>query len=220
MDTKLENKELPLISVVIPMYNRESSIERCVNSVLSQSYSNIEVLVVDDASTDNSVAVANYIRDNRLRIIPSGKKVYAQGARNIGIKNARGEWVIFLDSDDELTNDSILYRYKILEIYPDADFIYGDAIIGKDNVVQFKNINNDTPDKIKKYIFRELCLCNFSVIMARKLCIEKINYLDEEYEAWQDDSIVLSFITKNFGLKHCGKAVVKLYASNNQIKKK
>jgi len=212
MDTQSKVIKLPIISVVIPMCNREYSILRCVNSVLTQSYSNIEVLVVDDISTDNSVSIVNSINDSRLRVIVSDKKVYAQGARNIGIKNAKGDWIVFLDSDDELTTDSILNRYEILEMYPDTDMIYGNVIAG-----QYKNFNNNTQSEIRKNVFKELSLCCFIVIMVRKTCIEKIGYLDEKYKAWQDDSLVLSLIKNNFKLKHCGKIVAKINVSDNQI---
>jgi glycosyltransferase involved in cell wall biosynthesis len=213
MGKNLNDEEFPLISVIIPMYNRERSIVRCVNSVLSQSYTNLEILVVDDASTDNSVSIVNSVKDKRLRVLTSDIKIFAQGARNLGVKNAKGNWIVFLDSDDELTQDSILNRYRVLKKYPDADFIYGDIV----NIECFKNLNTATQQEFQKYIFRELSLCAFSEIMVKKSCIEKIGYLDEKYKAWQDDSFVVSSIKKGFILKHSGGNVSKHHSDDNQI---
>lgn len=203
----------PLISVVIPMYNRKKTIDRCLNSVLTQSYKNLEIILIDDCSTDNTI---DYIRnthtDQRICLIQLETNSGAQKARNTGIKKANGEWIVFLDSDDELTEDSISYRYNILEKNSDVDLIYGDIING-----QFKNINSMSNIELRKYIFKELSLCPFSVIMARKNCIEKIGYLDEKYLAWQDDSFIINFVKNNFRLIHCETAVAKMGASDNKI---
>jgi len=212
MDKKAKIEMLSLISVVIPMYNRQNTIERCVSSVLIQSYTNIEILVIDDASTDNSVAIVNSMKDSRVRLIVSDKKIYAQGARNLGIRNAQGDWIVFLDSDDELTADSILNRYKTLERYSNIDFIYGDPV-----GVHFKNLNDRTINEIRKYIFRELCLCAFSEMMVKKSRLEQVGFLDEKYKAWQDDSLVISFVKEGFTLRHCECIVAEHFSSDNQI---
>jgi glycosyltransferase involved in cell wall biosynthesis len=203
----------PLVSVVIPMYNRKKTIDYCLNSVLSQSYENLEIILVDDYSVDGT---ADYIRntytDKRIRLIQLEINGGAQKARNPGIKNANGEWIAFLDSDDELTKDSISNRYDLLKGNPKVDLIYGDTID-----VTFKNINSMSDIELKKYIFKELCLCPFSVIMARKSCIEEIGCLDENFLAWQDDSFIISFVKNNFRLMHCESAIAKMRGSDNRI---
>ncbi|MFT6407545.1 MAG: glycosyltransferase involved in cell wall biosynthesis [Arenicella sp.] len=92
--------ELPLVSVVIPVYNVERYIEEALDSVLAQTYQNIEVLIVDDASPDKSISIVqvNY-SDPRIRIIRQENRGLA-GARNTGIRNANGRYLAFLDSDD------------------------------------------------------------------------------------------------------------------------
>lgn len=202
----------PLISVVIPMYNRKKTIERCLNSVLNQSYKNLEVILVDDCSTDGTIDYISNVHDQRIRLIQLEINSGAQIARNTGIKNANGEWIVFLDSDDELTKDSISCRYNMLKKNSDVDLIYGDIVDG-----QFKNVNSMSNIELRKYIFKELCLCPFSVIMARKNCIEKVGYLDEKYLAWQDDSFIISFVKNNFRLMHCETVVAKMQPSDNQI---
>ena len=94
----------PYISVIIPVYNTEKYINKCINSVLNQTLSNIEIIVVDDGSTDHSCEIIEQykIKDNRIKIIRQ-KNLYAGVARNNGLKNAIGEYVYFLDSDDFIT---------------------------------------------------------------------------------------------------------------------
>ena len=94
-------KEKPFFSVVIPLYNKKHSIERAVNCVLNQSFSDFEVLVVDDGSTDDGVGSLATITDDRLRIIHQENKGGAGGqARNTGMSQANGSWFAFLDADD------------------------------------------------------------------------------------------------------------------------
>lgn len=89
----------PTVSVVIPAYNRESTIQYCLRSVLAQTSPPLEVLVVDDGSTDTTAVAARGIADDRVRVLV-GRHQGAQAARNVGIRAARGEWIAFLDSDD------------------------------------------------------------------------------------------------------------------------
>lgn len=110
------------VSIVIPLYNTEMYIEECLESVLSQTYKNIEVIVIDDASTDNSLKLCKkYFSDNRLKIIrhESNKKI--EKTRNDGINIATGKWIMFLDSDDRISVDGIERVMKKIES-EDIDF--------------------------------------------------------------------------------------------------
>jgi glycosyltransferase involved in cell wall biosynthesis len=90
-----------LISVIIPAYNRETKIVRAVASVLAQTYENIEVIVVDDASPDGTAAAVEAIGDPRVRLVRHDRNRGAGTARNTGVAAARGEWIAFQDSDDD-----------------------------------------------------------------------------------------------------------------------
>lgn len=90
-----------MISVIIPLYNKESIIERSLQSVLSQDYDDFEIVVVNDGSTDRSTDIVRTINDTRIRIIEQENGGPSK-ARNTGVKYAKGDWIIFLDADDEL----------------------------------------------------------------------------------------------------------------------
>jgi len=97
----------PLVSVVIPVYNSEDSIARAVRSVLGQTVRNIEILVVDDGSTDGTLAALTQLADNRISVLHCDKNTGAAAARNRGISAAMGEFVAFLDSDDYWSTDKL-----------------------------------------------------------------------------------------------------------------
>jgi GT2 family glycosyltransferase len=91
----------PTISVVLPAFNRVASIRAAVDSVLRQSFADFELLVVDDGSTDGTMAALAEVQDPRVRLLANPKNMGAGAARNTGIRHARGTWVAFQDSDDE-----------------------------------------------------------------------------------------------------------------------
>lgn len=109
-----------LISVIIPVYNAENTLKRCINSVLKQDYDNFEVILINDGSNDNSILICKeYERiDNRIRVFSQINKG-AGAARNKGIKEANGSNLIFIDADDEIQKDHIsslakLHNYDIV----------------------------------------------------------------------------------------------------------
>ena len=90
----------PLVSVIIPTYNRRNTILASVNSVLNQTFKNIELIVVDDCSTDDTISILEQINDKRLKIIRHSKNKGQNAARNTGIKASTGEYIAHHDSDD------------------------------------------------------------------------------------------------------------------------
>jgi glycosyltransferase involved in cell wall biosynthesis len=96
-----ETNPPPPVSVVIPAYNRAASIGAAIDSVLRQTFTDFELVVVDDGSTDDTLAAARRITDPRLRVIAAPHNMGAAGARNLGVAEARGTWIAFQDSDDE-----------------------------------------------------------------------------------------------------------------------
>ena len=92
----------PLVSVVIPAYNCETFVEASVRSAMAQSVRDIEILVVDDGSTDGTAAVVEALcrEDERVNLIRPGENRGVAEARNLGVRSARADWVAFLDSDD------------------------------------------------------------------------------------------------------------------------
>lgn len=102
-----------MISVVIPLYNKAECISRTIESVLSQTYEEFEIIVVNDGSTDGSVNIVSQLKDDRIRIVqkPNGG---VSSARNLGVQSAKYDWIVFLDADDVMlpNNLDILYTQQ------------------------------------------------------------------------------------------------------------
>lgn len=112
----------PFISVVIPLYNKEKSIAQSLKSVLDQTYTNFEIVVVDDGSTDKSVEVVKNIGDERIQLL-SQPNAGPSKARNTGVKNSKGDWIVFLDADDELLPEALSIFTEIIVEHQDVDII-------------------------------------------------------------------------------------------------
>lgn len=113
-----------LVSVIIPTFNREETIGRSITSVLNQSYSNFELIVVDDASTDNTFEVVEQFADERLKYFKLDKNLGGAGARNLGIEKSQGYLVAFQDSDDEWLSNKLKSDIKIFEKNQDVDCVF------------------------------------------------------------------------------------------------
>lgn len=108
------------LSVIIPLYNKETYIKKTIESVINQDYSCFEIIVVDDGSTDNSLNVVKEIRDNRIRIIQQ-RNSGVSAARNNGAKSSSSDWLIFLDGDDVFMQGTLRKFADLITHYPNDD---------------------------------------------------------------------------------------------------
>lgn len=108
---------MDLVSVIVPVYNSEKYINRCIDSVLNQTYNNIEIIIIDDGSTDQSIDICKKYADlnENIKLI-SKKNEGVSKARNTGIDIASGEWIIFLDSDDWIESNTIRDAISLIDI--------------------------------------------------------------------------------------------------------
>lgn len=120
----------PFVSVIIPFYNQIQFLQESIESILNQSFTNWELLLIDDGSTDKSPIIAeNFVRQFPDKIFlfnqPESKNRGASNARNIGVKNARGNFITFLDSDDVLTPEAIEKELAAFDRSEEADVVCG-----------------------------------------------------------------------------------------------
>lgn len=120
-----------LVSIIIPIYNVAPYVEKCLRSVMAQTYRKLEVIIVDDCGTDNSMEIVKSVieengkKDIAFRILRHKKNKGPGAARNTGIKAAKGEYVFFLDSDDIIMHLCIEVLVKCAEKYPGVDMVQG-----------------------------------------------------------------------------------------------
>ncbi len=129
--------ETPLISIIIPAYNAAKTIERTLQSALAQTYENFELLIVDDGSTDATVAVISRIQDPRIQVFACEHQGHA-ASRNYGLARAAGEYCAPLDADDLWTKDKLEAQLKALQQRPEAAVAYSwtDYIDAEDQVIR------------------------------------------------------------------------------------
>lgn len=136
-----ENLRNPLISVIVPIYNQEKYLEKCVESILKQTYSNIEVILVDDGSSDQSVDMCDQYKkiDNRVIVIHKNNGGLSD-ARNKGLDIAKGDYISFIDSDDFVRKDmfDVLLKRMTDE---NADIVFCDCLMVDDKMNVLKSEN-------------------------------------------------------------------------------
>ena len=119
----MNSQHTPLVSVIVPVYNVEQYLDECLNSICQQTYENLEIIVVEDCSTDNSLnTLIKYLEDSRVKLIQHEKNSGLSAARNTGIDAAKGDYIMFVDSDDlvHLSLIELCVKYAIVN---DADLI-------------------------------------------------------------------------------------------------
>jgi hypothetical protein len=125
----------PFFSVVVTTYNRAQIVPRCVESCLAQSFSDFELVVVDDGSTDGTAPVLESIGDQRLRLVVHEANRGISPARHTGVANASGEWIVSLDSDDELFPHTLERLHQIIERLPPDVRIVRSRLLWDDGTV-------------------------------------------------------------------------------------
>ena len=134
-------------SIIVTAYNIDNYIEDCINSVKSQTYNNYELIVVDDCSTDNGKTVNKIKEFDNIIFLQTPKNSGAGGARNLGIKKATGDYIIFLDSDDSLASNDVLENINQTIGYDSPDIIYtGFKFIGGEEFCFIPNAENSLKD--------------------------------------------------------------------------
>ena len=171
---------MPSVSVIIAAYNAEKSIFETISSVLNQSFQNLEVVVIDDGSSDRTCEIVSEIPDSRVKLFPYENGGVAK-ARNRGIENARGKYISFLDHDDLWTADKIEAQVSALEKAPDAGVAYSWTInmYSQEDPIRYKKL---APVNFDGNVYPQLLLYNFigsgSNILANKEAIASVGGFD------------------------------------------
>ena len=181
----------PLISIIVPVYNAAEYLERCVNSLLNQTFGDFELLLVNDGSKDNSLEMCrDYAsRDNRVRVLdkPNGG---VSSARNLALDNAKGEWVMFVDSDDWVE----LNMLELCMPYVDTtDLVYMGWVAHRSNGrIEPKKVSDaTTPNKLLKDLLRRRTKLAIWSTLIRRSIFEQYNIRFDSTYNYAEDWLVL-----------------------------
>ena len=181
---------MPCVSVIIPTHNRCELLKRAVGSVLCQTFSDWELIIVDDASTDETCEYLNGLDHPQIKSVILEENKGVSHARNRGRELATGEWIALLDSDDEWLKDRLKKQLEFAQENPDTPLIHGEEIwIRKGKRVNQKKIHQKSGGRILPRAFH-LCLISPSAtLMTAKLYDEMGGFREdypvcEDYEMW------------------------------------
>lgn len=203
----------PTVSVVIPTYNRSEYISRAVQSVLDQSFADLEVIIVDDCSTDETRDVVDKIKakDKRVKYHRLEKNQGAPKARNTGIKLAQGKYIGLLDDDDNWREDKLELQVGKFKNLPDeVALLYG--------AYKITYSRDDIEDRVKRPtkrgdIFKDLlkkCLIGSPTVLVRAKAFEKVGGFDLKLKSCQDWDMWLR-IAKEFKVDYVDEIVADYY---------
>lgn len=205
-----------LVSIIIPVYNRTKELQRAVYSVLNQTYQQFEIIIVDDGSHENIKLVVDRIFSDhsKIRYLRHEKNFGAQAARNTGIKAAKGEWIAFLDSDDEYLPDSIEVRLNKASTAR-VPVVHSDCIIVEKKKTERRRLFGVPP--VEGCIYN--CLLAGPGPMYQGLLVEKgtlsqIGFLDENIRAYQEWDTVIR-LSKKYYFSFVSKPTFIYYCVNN-----
>lgn len=185
-----------MFSVVIPAYNAEQCIERCVNSVLNQTFGEFEIIVVNDGSTDGTLERLAKFSDKRLKVV-SQENAGVSAARNKGIENAQNPYICFLDSDDEWLETHLSDLKEAILDFPDKLFFvtFNNALLLDGSIIKQFDYDGDGSiffvDDFLRYEFsNNLRKCFFTGgVCAHKTAFEKYGVFSEHYSISEDEDM-------------------------------
>lgn len=175
-----------MFTVVIPLYNKEVNIKDTIQSVLSQTYQEFEIVIVNDGSTDRSVTIVEALCDSRIRLLHQNN-LGVSAARNHGIKKAKFEWIAFLDGDDIWKPNHLSQILKMITIHAN-NMIFATSFEYSDKRKQFRYQRRDSIFKVTNY-FQEAIherILWTGVVVAHKTCFYKVGYFNEKLNRGED----------------------------------
>lgn len=225
--------EKPYLSIVIPLYNKEKQIGKTIESVLDQEFSDFEIIIVNDGSTDNSLKVVEKIEDERIHVV-NQLNAGVSAARNRGIMEAQGEFLFLLDADDRLLPGAL---NLLSSSSNNIDIIIGsfnqtnvESVISRTSI---NSINGLVDDPYKAYCKKEIFLRIGNMFIKRPFLIEKGQlrmdlclYEDEEWilrlidgvSLFSSSHVILNYVREEGGLSFGFKPIEKDWASIASVK--
>lgn len=188
----IQNEDLPLISVILTAHNFEKSILDCINNILNQSYDNIELIIVDDCSDDNTLKKIESINNCKIRIFSNNEVKGLSFCRNLALKNSTGDYIFYMDINNKWEKEYLSTMMGLFLMLPDADAIYsGQIVYNKD----FKSILGTVFGAYNKSLLYNNNYISLSAFAHKKKIFPKVSF-DESIELYEDWLFIM-VIAKN-----------------------
>lgn len=207
-----------LVSVIIPTYNRELSIGRAIESVLNQTYKNIEIIIVDDNSNDNTYDIVRQFcsKYDFIKYIKHKQNKGGSGARNTGSKEAKGEFLAFLDSDDEWINTKLEKNMNLFESDKEIAMVYSDMFLVDIETNQEKHHISPVCEDKYHAILGQNIIGSTSLVVIKKGAFEKVGGFKEGLPSCQDWYFYIN-VAKEYKIEKVNEPLLKYYVHSNSI---
>ncbi len=215
-----ESVPAPSVSIICPTFNRAAQLPRAIKSVLNQSYSDFELIIVDDASTDDTARKVKEFAEPRIRYVCFPENRGAPSARNEGIRMARGKLISFQDSDDEWLPGKLQKQVEyLLSRGPETGLVYtrvGRIADGRRELLPAKPLQSGEPE----FVHDKLLSGNFITIhtLVRRECFDKTGVFDEDLPRLQDWDLWLR-ISNHYRIGFIDEPLVDVHISDDAISK-
>jgi glycosyltransferase involved in cell wall biosynthesis len=213
---KTQNNHEPLVSIIIPTYNRPQYLQRAILSCLNQTYNNIEIIVVDDNSTAAYKKTIESFNDKRLKYYKNSENKGAPYSRNKGFKLSNGEYLTFLDDDDELSNDKIMLQVEKFK----SSLVHNLGVVTCDVAYKRTDLNDVKKNRKQGAIYLDLlkryCVYGTETMLIRREFFEKINGFDERLESNQEYDLCIN-LSKDCNFDYVSEVLTYKYESTDQI---
>ena len=185
----------PIVSVIIPVYNNEKYIKETIESVLNQTFTDFELLLIEDCSTDNTLECIRNIEDERIRLYQNDENKGIAYTRNVGLKKAVGQYIALIDGDDIMTPERLQMQLNLLTTNPHIDCCAGQGVLINAKSEEIGSLNKVSGDLNLILIFQNVVI-NPSLTF-RKSIIYKIGYY-EDYSPAEDYHFILKAVFNEF----------------------
>jgi glycosyltransferase involved in cell wall biosynthesis len=205
------------VSVIVITYNRSKLVGAAITSVLNQTFQDFELIVVDDASTDDTAEVLQTFNDQRIRYIRHETNRREAAARNTGIQNSKSEYIAFLDDDDEWLPEKLQKQVNLLDSRPT---IVGVVYTGSFQIDRAtgKRLLHIVPRR-RGNVFQDILIQNWvtlSTVLVRRACFDEVGLFDESIPFGLDYDMWIR-ISREFQFEYIADPLVNYYVHNNKL---
>jgi len=220
----MDKDRQPLVSVIIPTYNRRNTLPSALHSVLNQTYNTLEVIIVDDGSDDGTEEYVSGVADSRVKYVKTVGNKGPSAARNLGVRLAQGEYVAFQDSDDEWLSDKLEKQMSLFgDSEKDTGMVYCEFTRYRGRTRQGVTPSKEIPYEYKQgNIFRVLLLqplIGTSTVVIKRQDFISAGGFNETLKTFEDYEFTLRF-SRNHAIGFVEESLVKVYDSPNSVNKR
>lgn len=210
-----------MVSIVLPTYNRADLLPRAMKSILEQTYEEFELLIVDDGSDDNTEEVVTGMEDQRIRYIRLEKNSGPAHARNVGIANAKYDYIAFHDSDDSWRSEKLQKQMERLQKASDGTgMVYGcceyTGLLQQKGYIPRQEVEME---KKRGFIYPYLLeenLIGMPSLLVRRECIEKVGGFNENFQSLEDYEWILR-LSRFYEVEYVDEVLVDVYATKGSV---